>query len=207
MQRQVVIIHGGSAYDSYADYLKHLKGVKLDFKRLTAVGWKDSFARKLGRGFHVIQPKMPNPNNATYVEWEIWFKKVIPFIKNGAVLVGHSLGGIFLAKYLATHRFPKKIKATILIAAPFSGRGPACPVGRLDESLRDFKLPASLKKLAAQGGRIFIYHSADDPVVPFADAQEYSKAFPDATLRLFRHKKHFNQPTFPELVADIRALR
>lgn len=201
MQRQVVIIHGGSAYDSYAEYLKYLKGVKLDFGRVSAKRWKDSFARALGRGFSVLQPKMPNPENATYVEWSIWFWKFIPFIKSGAILVGHSLGGIFLAKYLATHRFPKKVKATILIAAPFSDSG------LNDESLRDFKLPASLKKFAAQGGRIFIYHSADDPVVPFRDAQEYSRTLPDATLRLFRRKKHFNQPTFPELVADIHSLR
>jgi uncharacterized protein len=200
MQRQVVIIHGGSAYRSYAEYLKHLKGVKLDLSRVTAKRWKDSFAHALGRGFAALQPKMPCPDNATYVEWEIWFKKFIPFIKSGAVLVGHSLGGIFLAKYLATHRFPKKLKATILIAPPFSDKG-------MDESLGDFKLPASLKKFAAQGGRIFIYHSADDPVVPLSDAQEYLRVLPGTTLRLFRRKKHFNQPTFPELVSDIRSLR
>jgi uncharacterized protein len=174
--------------------------VKLDFNRLLQAGWKESFARKLGKGFQVIQPKMPNPSNARYAEWEIWFRKIVPFIKSGAVLVGHSLGGIFLAKYLATHAFPKKIKATILIAAPFDRKS-------MDESLGDFTLPASLKRFARQAGRVFIYHSADDPVVPVEHAEKYHRALPAATFRLFRHKAHFNQPTFPELVSEIRSLR
>lgn len=199
MKRQIIIINGGSTYDSYAEYLKHLKGVKLDFDRLMRVGWKDSFARKLGEGFQVIQPKMPNPNNAKYVEWVIWFRKITPFIKSGAVLVGHSLGGIFLTKYLSTHSFPKKIRATILIASPFHKNG-------MEESLGDFKLSTSLRKFTKQGGKIFIYHSTDDPVVPVEHAEEYHKMLPSAVLRIFKNKAHFNQSSFPELVKEIRSL-
>ena len=199
MKQQVIIINGGSTYDSYGDYLKHLKGVKLDFDRLMRTGWKDSFAQKLGKQFEVVQPRMPNPNNAKYSEWSIWFKKLLPFIKNGAVLVGHSLGGIFLAKYLASHTFPKKIKATILISAPFHSKG-------MSESLADFGLSPSLSKFTRQGGRILIYHSKDDMVVPVKHAEEYKNALPNAELRIFQSKGHFNQTTFPELVKEIKNL-
>ena len=199
MKQQIIIINGGSVYDSYEAYIKHLKGIKLDFDRLTKVGWKDSFAKKLGVEFQVIHAKMPNDNNAKYGEWAIWFKKIIPFIKDGAVLVGHSLGGIFLAKYLATHLFPKKIKATILISAPFRNKG-------MNESLGDFFLPKSIRKFAIQGGRIFIYHSKDDPVVPVQHANEYHKELTGSVLRIFQNKGHFNQPTFPELVKEIQSL-
>jgi len=199
MKQQIIIINGGSVYDSYEAYIKHLNGIKLDFDRLTKVRWKDSFAKKLGAEFQVIHVKMPNDNNAKYEEWAIWFKKIIPFIENGSVLVGHSLGGIFLAKYLATHSFPKKIKATILISAPFYNKG-------MNESLGDFILPKSIRKFARQGGHIFIYHSKDDQVVPVQHANEYHKALPNAVLRIFQNKGHFNQSTFPELVKEIQSL-
>jgi serine hydrolase len=199
MKRQVVIIGGGSTYDSYEDYLKNLKEVELDIDRLMQRGWKDSFAQKLGKEFVVMQPKMPNPNNAHYTEWVMWFRKIIPFIKPGVVFVGHSLGGIFLAKYLATHTFPRRIKATILIAAPFHDTS-------MDESLGDFLLPKSLKKFAAQGGQIFLYQSDDDRIVPAEHAAHYQQALPNAVMRMFQRKGHFNQETFPELIREIRAL-
>lgn len=198
MQRQVIIIHGGTTYASYEEYLRDLKRAKIDFERLMQRGWKDSFATKLGKGFQVIQPKMPNPSNATYAEWAIWFRKIVPFFTDEVVLVGHSLGGIFLAKYLATHTLSKKISAVILIAAPFESTS--------EETLGDFTLPRSLKKFAHQAGHIFVYHSVDDPVVPIAHAHQYLNALPTATGRIFKNKAHFNQPTFPELVREIREL-
>jgi hypothetical protein len=142
---------------------------------------------------------MPSPNNAKYAEWEIWFRKVVPFVKRGAVLVGHSLGGIFLVKYLATRRFPKHLKAVVLVSAPFHTKD-------MDESLGDFGLPRSLRTFEKQAGRIFIYHSTDDPVVPVEHAEKYHQALPGAAMRIFRRKAHFNQATFPELVREIKGL-
>jgi len=45
-------------------------------------------------------------------------------------------------------------------------------------SLADFVLPATLEKFEKQGGRIFLYHSEDDSVVPFVDFEKYKKAKP-----------------------------
>lgn len=199
MQRQIVFIHGGNTYGSYEEYIRDLKRTKLDFARLTKVRWRDTFARELGDGFQVIRPEMPNPNNARYKEWEIWFRKIVPFLEDGVILIGHSMGGIFLAKYLATHRLRVKVAATILIAAPFHDKG-------MNESLGDFALPYSLRRFGCRGGRILIYHSADDPVVPVAHAGGYKRALPDATVRMFIDKGHFNQSTFPELAKEIQRI-
>ncbi len=199
MKKQVVVIHGGDNFDTYKEYIKFLKGFKLDSNRFKRIGWKENLRKDLGRGFEVILPKMPNPTNARYLEWRIWFGKMVPFLKKDVVLVGHSLGGIFLAKYLAENKLPKRVRATFLIAAPFDDKG-------CDYSLADFIIPKSLAKLAKQGGEIFIYQSKDDPLVPFADFGKYKKALPGARAVAFKNKGHFGQERFPELVREIKKL-
>jgi len=199
MKKQIVIIHGGGAFDSYAEYFSWLKSFKLDIDRFTQKGWKDSFSKKLGADFEVIQPEMPNSMNAHYPEWKIWFEKFIPFFQKEVLLIGHSLGGMFLAKYLSENKFSKRIRATFLIAAPFDDKD-------CRESLGDFALSKSLVKFAKQGGKIFLYQSKDDKSVPFVDVKKYQKEIPNAVLRIFANKGHFNQSEFPELVKDIKSL-
>src|SRR3989344_1444366 len=73
-------------------------------------------------------------------------------------------------------------------------------------SLVDFILPKSLKKLEQQAGKIFIYQSKEDPVVPFADFGKYQKSLKNSIGRVFLGRGHFNQEDFPELIRDIKGL-
>lgn len=191
-KRQVLVINGGDSFKSYREVISFLKKRRIDFKRYkkAQTSWKATLRKTLGKKFEVIQPDMPNKWNAKYIEWKIWFEKFIPHLNREVVLVGHSLGGLFLAKYLSENRFPKKICATHLVA-------PAWSEG-------DFTAPKDLKRFALQGGKIFFYQSEDDPIVPFANVLKYQKALPHASVRIFRHRGHFNQPKFPELVRDIK---
>lgn len=203
MKQQVVAIHGGTSFDTYEDYIEFLKTREVTPERLCAGGsdWKASLARELGEEFEVLLPKMPNGTNARYAEWSIWLERCMPFFQDGVILIGHSLGGIFLAKYLAEHDVSTKIRATLLVGAPFDDDDPS-----FLESLTDFALPASLTQFEEQGGDIYIIHSKDDPVVPFAESAKYQLALPEATLMAFEDRGHFNQEEFPELVALIKAL-
>lgn len=196
MQTQVVVIHGGDTFETYEEYLTFLKSHPFDLERLKQKRWKENLPEKLGEPFDVIRPEMPSKWNAKYPEWKIWFEKIIPFLNDGVVLVGHSLGGTFLAKYLSESKFPKRILATFLVAAPFDDQG-------ADFSLADFSLPESLSPFEVQGGVIFLYHSANDPVVPFVDLAKYRKAIPSAKARIFTDRGHFDQEDLPELIEDI----
>jgi hypothetical protein len=140
---------------------------------------------------------MPNTTNANYSEWKLYFESVIKVLGYNVVLIGHSLGGIFLAKYLSENIFPKKIDALFLIAAPFTKAG---------ESLEDFKLGDNLEGISKQVAKIFILHSKDDPVVPISDSDEYASRLPNAELVLFEDKGHFNTEEFSGLVYLIKAL-
>ncbi len=199
MKKQIVFIHGGETFDSHEAYLDFLRNCEFNPEKGKEKRWKDSLLESLGDDFEVIAPTMPCKFNAKYKEWKIWFDKVVPFLRDGVVLIGHSLGGIFLAKYLSENDFPKKISAIYLIAAPYDAEDS-------EYSLADFTLPKSLEKLRRQGGKIFIYHSEDDPVVPFWDSEKYLRALPDAEKTIFKDKGHFLQEEFPEMVESVKKI-
>lgn len=200
MKKQIVVIHGGDTFNTYDEYISFLKGFVIDSLDYFKGGsWKDSLGQSLGESFEVIAPKMPNKFNAKYAEWKIWFEKLLPLLDQEVIFVGHSLGGIFLAKYLSEHTQNKIIKAVFLLAAPYDEKD-------TDESLADFSLPESLENFEKQVSSIYLYHSKDDPVVPFVDVEKYKKALPNAVLHVFEDRKHFNQEVFPELVEAIKNL-
>jgi len=198
-KKQVIVIHGGDTFRSHDDYVAYLKAYKLDLTRLKQKTWKDHLQSYLGSTYDVILPKMPCKANAKYSERKIWFDKFIPIMKDGVVLVGHSLGGIFLAKYLSENEFPKKIRGIFIVAAPFDEID-------LKDSLADFTLPSDLSRLAVYEDRISLYHSADDPVVPIVDVKKYAKALTNARIRILKGRGHLFQEKFPEIVKDIKAL-
>ena len=197
MKKQIIVIHGGETFDTYKQYIADLKSIEVDFEKMMSGGWKNTLGEKLGRGFEIVLPKMPNSFNAKYLEWKIWFEKIAPFFENEVVLIGHSLGGIFLAKYLSENKFPKEIIATFLVAAPYDNKD-------ADYSLADFTLKKDLELLQNQSKKLFIYQSKDDDVVSFADFEKYKKALPDASFRKFSNRGHFSQKNFPEIIREIR---
>lgn len=195
--KQIIFLPGGSTYDSYDAYLQNLKDTEYDPVRDVRKRWRDSLEERLGDGWRVLAPTMPSKYNAKYLEWEIWFKKVVPHIEEGAILIGHSLGGIFIPKFLAENELPVKIAGTILIAPPYDAEGS-------DFSLADFVLPDDLTNVARQAGKHFIYFSQDDAVVPFENLEKYRQKFPEAVIREYTDRGHFNQEEFPELVEEIK---
>ena len=112
------MIHGGTTFRNEKDYLKYLKNkkVSLDKKEYWSVEYLD---KKIGRKVDIFRPKMPLKEDAKYRDWKIMFEKYIPLLKDNIILIGVSLGGIFLAQYLSENKFPKKILATYLVSPPF----------------------------------------------------------------------------------------
>lgn len=200
MKKQILIIHGGDTYDTYDGYVSALRSVVIeDLSSLKKGGWKENLEERLGSNeYDVILLKMPNKGNAKYLEWKIWFEKIIHLLDEKVVLIGHSLGGIFLAKHLSENRFPRIVVGTILIAAPYDDTE--------KPSLGGFVLPANLQQFVVQSPTTILFHSKDDYVVPFTDLEKYKKQLPQATTKVFETKGHFNQEEFPELIETIKSL-
>jgi len=189
--KQAVFIHGGETFETYDAYLDALRSWSYSPQPANAKRWKHTLPERLDDEWEVFMPLMPNKQNAKYEEWCIWFEKVIPHLKDDVVLVGHSLGGLFLAKYLDEHTFPVSVRATFLVAAPFDTRDP------------EFSISSSLDTLPKQAGKLFLYQSIDDPEVPFSALETFRSMLPDAEVRIFSDRGHIMQPEFSELVEDI----
>lgn len=195
LMQQVIVIHGGDSFKNYDEYINSLKtwDVSLNKFRLR-YDWKSTLQKELGDDFDVLNPQMPNKANSKYNEWKIWFERIFPFLDDKVILIGHSLGGMFLAKYLAENSFPKKIKSLHLVAAPHNSTA----------DCDDFRLPDSLSNIEKQTDKIFLYQSKDDPIVPFTELAIFEKQLPTAKSQVFEDRGHFKQDKFLELVENVK---
>ncbi len=199
MKTQILMIHGGMTFKNKKDYLQYLKKRKVSIKEKNK--WHGTyFKEKIGKNFHIIKPRMPLQDNAKYSEWKIHFERHIPLLKNKVILIGSSLGAIFLAKYLSEHKFPKKILATYLIAPPFDN---TCTG---EDLVGGFKLKSDLSLMQKNSKNLNLLFSEDDNAVPISHAKKYRKKLPNANIIVYKSKNgHFNISRFPELVRMIKA--
>jgi predicted alpha/beta hydrolase family esterase len=210
--KQIVIIGGGNVFASWTEFLidwvshgfytdwriqklfqKHPKSWKANLETDLQ---QASLTGRDGSNYHVLRLDMPQSYNARYDTWKKAFEKAVPQMKEEVILVGHSLGALFLVKYLSEEIFPKKILATFLVSAPFDKDG--------NRTMPYFTLPKSLTLFEKQSPFLCMYHSKDDPVVYFSEFERLHAALPTVQTRIFGDRGHFWQEHFPELVQDIR---
>ncbi len=193
--KQVLIIHGGNSFSTYEAYLDGLKARQLNYWKIThPIRWKEHLAESLS-DFDVLLPLMPNSANAVYDEWAIYFEKLLALLEDDIQIVGHSLGAMFLAKYLDTHPLATPVRRLILISGGYDDE--------TNEDLGSFKV-VSARHLHQSAREIHLFHSQDDPVVPFAELAKFQADLPDAITHAFEDREHFADEYFPELEALLK---
>jgi predicted alpha/beta hydrolase family esterase len=147
----------------------------------------------LPRDFKLSAPMMPDPSNPDAGAWSEAFGEHLEKFQASFVLVGHSLGGSIILKYLAEHRMPSGLTGVISIAAPFWG-------AEMQEWMLRPGFAAPLSKLP----RLVFYHSADDDVEPFSHVERYADALPRALVRRVDGRGHlFDNGKVDDIIADI----
>ena len=196
-KHQILIVHGGMTFKRDKDYLRYLKTRKISLDK--RVSWSGDYLDKnIGRNFQIIRPRMPLQDYSKYRDWKIYFERFIPYLRNGVILIGGSLGGIFLAKYLSEHRFPKKILSTYLICPPFDDS----VIG--EDLAGGFKLKSNLSLLDTSSKHLYLMFSRDDKSVPISHAEKYRKRLPHAKIIIYKSKNgHFQISKFPEIIKMI----
>ncbi len=200
---QVLVVHGGTTFKNKKDYLNFLKTRPISL--IKKPSWAENYLDKeLGKNFEIIRPSMPLKENAKYKEWKLFFERYLPHLRDNIILIGSSLGGIFLAKYLSENRFPKKIAAVFLIAPPFDNPVKSVPGHDL---VGGFKLKTNLSLIEKNSPRVTLFFSENDESVPIFHAEKYRKKLKDAKIIIYKNKNgHFKISKFPELIMMIRKL-
>ena len=158
-----------------------------------------SLQNALDLAYEVVRPHMPAPDNPRYAAWAAQVEKELAVLEGEAILVGHSLGGAVLLKYLSEHPSTKPLAGLFLIAPAYWGKD-----GEWinDEYTLQEDFPSHLPEVQ----QIFLYHSRDDAVVPFAHLALYAEKLPQATVRELDGRGHFFTDGLPELADDIKGL-
>jgi predicted alpha/beta hydrolase family esterase len=195
---QIFFIHGGMTFKNYKDYLHYLKTRDISIKE--KIYWSNEYLKKrLGKDFEIIKPRMPLSENAKYDEWKIHFERYFPQLRNNIILIGSSLGGIFLAKYLSENRFPKNILSTYLVCPPYDNSIPE------EDLVGGFKLKPDLSLIEKNSKKIHLLFSKDDDVVPVSQAKKYEKKLKNANIVIYESKNgHFKISKFPEIIRMIK---
>jgi serine hydrolase len=180
MQRSVLFIQGAGAGAYTEDLLL-----------------ADALGRALDGDYEVQFPQMPNEHNASYLAWQAEIDSRLAAMQGWVALVGHSVGGSVLLKYLCDQKPTRQFAGVFVIAAPYWG---ASEFWSWDEAA----LPADAAVRLAGDWPLIFYQSRDDEIVPFAHLAMYAAKLPRATIREFAGRGHQFKNDLTEVAADIR---
>lgn len=205
-KQQVVVIGGGETFDTYEEYLAFIEGTMIfdPYSYGTRKpNWKENLRKDLGHRYEVITLQMPNKLNAKYKEWELYFRKVLPFLKENVIFVGHSLGALFISKYVMEKEVSLNSAHALLVSCPYAMKGEA--------GYADFGIDRDTMRSTSDtetDGEIIVFHSTDDTIVPI-EKSIFPVALENGTpVREFHDRGHFiHDEHFPELVSEIKKLR
>jgi predicted alpha/beta hydrolase family esterase len=142
----------------------------------------ESLERELGSDYEIRYPRMPDEDDPRYASWKATIENELAALDDGAILVGHSVGGTILINVLAEHPTERSFGALFLVAAPFVGDG-----GWSSDDLKpapdlDARLPRDLP--------VHIYHGLEDEIAPPSHAELYACAVPRARIHRLPGRDH-----------------
>jgi pimeloyl-ACP methyl ester carboxylesterase len=159
----------------------------------------ESLRGELGQGFEIHYPRMPNEDEPSYGAWKPALERALKTLHDGAIVVGHSVGGTILLGLLAERPSPPQLGAIILIAAPFVGEGGWPPEG--------LPLPADLGARLPGGVPVHFYHGLEDETAPPSHVELYAHAVPQARIHRLPGRDHQLNDDLREVAAEILSLR
>jgi uncharacterized protein len=181
MTKQVLFIHGAGRGAHDAD-------TKL----------ANSLQSALGPDYTVINPPMPHEGAPEYATWRAQISKELAALQGTVILVGHSLGGAVLLKYLSEEQLEHPIAGLFMVAAPYWG----APDWEVDE----YVLHEDFAAYLPSGLPLFLYHGQDDEIVPVEHLAMYAAKLPQATVRKVARRSHQFNDDLSEVAADLKTL-
>ena len=140
------------------------------------------------KGYKVFVPQFPSPPivPAKIKEWFDVLKNYEQYIDENAILIGHSLGGVFTLRVLEKLSHP--IKAGFFVGTPIGIR-PILNYDR-DNSFGGFSF--DWKSIKNKAAHFIVFQSDDDPYVSLENGEELAKNL-NVELDFVPNAGHFNK--------------
>lgn len=136
--------------------------------------------------YEVVVPDMPN---TLYPNKEEWVKVIQDFNPDeNSILIGHSLGGVAILRYLETVN--NKVGKCIFIATPIRKLGPGYE-GTENFLEGDF----NWEKIKGNAEKLVVFNQTEDLAVPLQHGKDLAN-FTDAELVVANGNDHFDKIDF-----------
>jgi predicted alpha/beta hydrolase family esterase len=161
--------------------------------------WQPWLKRELSRrGYRVTLPTMPNADHPDMLEWLHLISKLVGEPDGETVLVGHSLGGQAVLRYLEiVGAMGKAVGATVIIAGSLP---PELSIAEARKKVKGdnvllpwFTLGVEAPKVKAAAGRCTVILSEDDPYIPVRQAVAAFRKQLNPTIVMKSGQGHFNE--------------
>ncbi len=150
---------------------------------------------KLYGAYDILFPKIAEPKAPTYAKFKAMFVSSLAKITEPVILIGHSLGGSLLLKYLSEEKPDISIAGLFLVSTP-----------HWKSNMKEFELKENFQNSLKEIPAVFLYRSKNDADVPVDNLQFYKSAFNNAVVHELPGKEHIFTKGLPELVSDIKSL-
>lgn len=114
------------------------------------------------------------------------------------ILVGHSLGGSILLKYLTEETVEQPVGGMFLIAPPYWGTA--------GWDVDEYALQNDFAAKLPDGLSVILYHGRDDETVPVTHLTLYAEKLPQATVHEFDGRGHQFNNDLSDVARDIKTL-
>lgn len=155
----------------------------------------DSLQHALGDAFDIRYPRMPNEDDPGYAPWKPALEEQLTTLRDGAILVGHSVGGTILIRLLAEQVPVPELGGIFLIAAPFVGDG-GWPADGMEFS-------PDLGRRLPKDAPIHFYHGLEDGIVPSSHVELFARAVPQGRVHRLPGRDHQLNNDLSEVAAAI----
>ncbi len=150
----------------------------------------------------VSVPSMPNAYSPKLNEWLDYLHQIIGEPDENVFLIGHSLGGPAIFRYLEALPMGKKIGGAVVVAGFAESINAQAVENFVTGKWHDEKIKTS-------SNQITLINADDDPYIPMEMAERMKKRF-DAHLIVMRNAQHICEKAgflqLPEALEDLRKM-
>lgn len=138
------------------------------------------------RGYNVFVPQFPNPEKPLLEPWLYKFDEYKQYINSETILIGHSLGGLFLLRIL--EKLDTPVKAAFFVGAPVGVQ----PI-KFYEGDNHFSngFIFNWNNIKNNANYFAAFHSDNDPYVSLGNGQELAHRL-GIELEFVPNAGHFN---------------